>query len=348
MSAAVKFAAPVAPVTFIVLPVTVPCAAISANNIVNASLSKLVNDIFIGVPVAHCPVFVFVSLKLFNLLMTVALVPLSANVEKGQLKLNAGNWLAFVFVTAATNGVAVKLPNLPRLFIVVKLAHWENVDVNVVNADVCVVGSVNVFRLIQPENADAYVVKPVETVAGKVKEVNETQPAKVLLKDVHALILVGIVTVVKDLQVWKQLAAVVTAFNVDGKVTLVSDAQLEKAPDKVFSKFMIVGIVIDSNLEQPLHIDSIVVILFWVLFGKTNVFRFWQLTKVDDRLAIIQPDGIVIEDRELQSWNIVVIVILDPTVVGKVTDANLTQPEKQEVKTVKAGIGDCQITFVNE
>jgi hypothetical protein len=51
-------------------------------------------------------------------------------------------------------------------------------------------------------------------------EVNEKQLLKVLLKDAQALILVGIVTPLKDLQPERQLAAVVTAFNVNGKVIL--------------------------------------------------------------------------------------------------------------------------------
>ena len=323
LSDAVNPAAPVAPVILIVLVVTFPCAAISANNRINAAVDKLVYDMFIAVPAAHCPADIFVSLKLFNLLMTVALVPLSVNTENGQLKLNAGNWLVFVFVPAVTNGVAVKLPNLSKLFIVVKLAHWENVAVNVVNNDVCVVGSVNVFKLIQPENVDAYVVKDAETVAGIVNVVNDTQVLNVELKDVQTLILVGIVTVSKDLQPEKQVNAVVTAFSVDGKVTLRSDVHDKNVSDKVFNKFMLVGIVIDSNLKQLLHIDIIVVILFWVLFGKTIVFRFWQFWKVDDRLVIVQLDGIVIEDIELHPLNIDAIVILAPTVVGKVTDVKL-------------------------
>jgi len=280
--------------------------------------------------------------------MTVALVPLSDSATNGQLKLNAGNWLAFVFVRAVTNGVAAVLPNLSKLFIVVKLAHWEKVDVNAVNNDVRVIGNVNVFRLIQLANAEVKVVKDAETVAGIVNVVNDQQLLKVLLKVVHALILVGIVTVVKDLQPEKHDRAVVTAFNVDGKVILWSDVHVVKALDKLFSKFMLVGIVIDSNLGHVMHIDVIVVILFWVLFGKTIVFRFWQLLNVKLKLVIIQPDGIVIEDSEMQLSKVDAKEIVDPTDVGKVTDDNLVQLVKQLAKVVKAGIGDCQITLVNE
>lgn len=349
LSAAVNPVAPVAPVTFIVLVVTFPWAAISANNRFNASVDKLVYDIFIcGDVPDHCPADVFKSLKLFNLLMTVALVPLSDNAEKGQLKLNAGNWLAFVFVMAETNGVVVKLPNLPKLFIIVKLAHWENVDVNAVNNDVWVVGSVNVFKFIHCKNVDAKLVKDVETVAGKVKEVNDIQPLNVLVNIVQPLILVGIVTEIKDLQLTKQEVAVVTKFIVDGKVTLVSDKQLLNVFDKVFADVILVGIVIDSNLPHDAHIDAKFVILFWALFGNINVFRFWQLLNARFKLVIVQPDGITIEDREIQLSNADAIVIVDPTDVGRVTDVNLLQLEKQLVKTVKFGIGDCQITFVSD
>jgi hypothetical protein len=55
--------------------------------------------------------------------------------------------------------------------------------------------------------------------------VNDLQPLKTLLKFVQLLILVGIVTEVKDSQLLKQLVAVVTEFIVDEKVTPVSDKQ---------------------------------------------------------------------------------------------------------------------------
>lgn len=111
-------------------------------------------------------------------------------------------------------------------------------------------------------NADEKVVKDAETVAGIVMEVNCQQPLKVLAKVVQAFILVGIVTDVKDSQVLKQLAAVVTKFIVDGKVTLVSGKQFWNVADNEVAAVMLVGIVIDSNLLHPKHIDAIVVILF--------------------------------------------------------------------------------------
>jgi hypothetical protein len=93
-------------------------------------------------------------------------------------------------------------------------------------------------------------------------EVNNQQPLKVLLKDVQPLILVGIVTEVRDSQLRKQIPAVVTEFIVDGKVTIVSDKQFWNVADNEVAAVMLVGIVIDSNLLHPKHIDAIEVILF--------------------------------------------------------------------------------------
>jgi hypothetical protein len=111
-------------------------------------------------------------------------------------------------------------------------------------------------------NADEKVVKDAETVDGIVMVVNNQQPLKVLAKVVQAFILVGIVTEVRDSQVLKQLAAVVTKFIVDGKVTIVSGKQFWNVADNEVTAVMLVGIVIDSNLLHPKHIDAIEVILF--------------------------------------------------------------------------------------
>jgi hypothetical protein len=93
-------------------------------------------------------------------------------------------------------------------------------------------------------------------------EVSDQQLLKVLRKVVQPFILVGIVTEDRDSQVLKQLAAVVTKFIVDGKVTLVSRKQFWNVVDNDVAAVMLVGIVIDSNLLHPEHIDAIVVILF--------------------------------------------------------------------------------------
>jgi len=179
-----------------------------------------------------------------------------------------------------------------------------------------ILGNVTFFK-------DKHEEKQLAIVVQLFNVVNEKQLLNVELKVVQTLILVGIVTVSKDLQPEKQLTAVVTEFSVDGKVTLRSDVHEKNVLDKVFNKFMLVGIVIDSNLEHKSHIWAIVVILFWALFGKTIVFRLWQILKVNDMLVIVQFDGIVIEDIEVQLWNIPLIEILAPTVVGKVTDVKL-------------------------
>jgi hypothetical protein len=93
-------------------------------------------------------------------------------------------------------------------------------------------------------------------------EVSDQQPLKVLRKVVQPFILVGIVTEDRDSQVLKQLAAVVTKFIVDGKATLVSSKQFWNVVDNDVAAVMLVGIVIDSNLLHPKHIDAIEVILF--------------------------------------------------------------------------------------
>jgi hypothetical protein len=60
-----------------------------------------------------------------------------------------------------------------------------------------------------------------------------------------------------------------------------------------------------------------------VLFGRTIVFKLTQSTKALFKLVIVHPDGIVIDSREIQLSNINTIVIVAPTVVGKVSDVNL-------------------------
>jgi hypothetical protein len=121
---------------------------------------------------------------------------------------------------------------------------------------------------------------------------------------------------------------------------------LLKALAKVFTKFILVGITIVSNLLQPLHILDIDIRLFCALFGSVMEVILLQLLNAVVKLVIFHADGIVILDKEKQVLKALTIVIVEPTVAGRVTEFNEAQPLKQLVISVKLGDGGGNVTLV--
>jgi hypothetical protein len=132
----------------------------------------------------------------------------------------------------------------------------------VLTDDICVVGNVNIFKVLQPLKAVANVVVALDTVEGSVISVILVQFSKMLLKSVQLDALVGSVIEVKSRQLRKAVAIVVTLFIVDGKETEVSSLQSLKTDDNAVTAVKLVGITIDFNLLHPFAILAIVVQLF--------------------------------------------------------------------------------------
>ena len=151
LSAAVKDAAPAQLVMCSVFDVTLPCAAISLNNVTRLAYVISVNDTLIcGDVPPHCPVPVFVSLNKFNFDTFVA-VPCTSNllilgtkvneISSSELTLNV---VKFTMLPA----VDVE-PNLSTLFIVFKAKQPLNIFVAFILDVIWVTGNVTVSSDIQ-------------------------------------------------------------------------------------------------------------------------------------------------------------------------------------------------------
>jgi hypothetical protein len=129
--AAVKPAAPVAPVILIVLDVTVPCAAISLNSCTNAAVDKFVYDTLIcgEVPV-HCPADVLSNLTACTLLINPDDVLFTPNTLRGHEN-EIDGILINALLPPLTNGVAPNDPTLLKLINEFKLEDWANAETKV-------------------------------------------------------------------------------------------------------------------------------------------------------------------------------------------------------------------------
>jgi hypothetical protein len=184
-------------------------------------------------------------------------------------------------------------PILSVLVIPVKDKQVEIKPFILVILVICVVGKVIFVSDTQLPNGLNVVIEAL-TDEGQVSSFNAKQPAKVLFIFVSEVILVGITTLFKLLQVWNVPVIIVVAFNDDGKVILCKLKQEANVVCKLTKAFILVGITTLVKLLQPLHILDIFVKLFCVLFGKVRVLKLTQLLNAVEQSPKVYVDGIVI------------------------------------------------------